>query len=763
MNVLILALLVGCPGSGPQDMAAYWTDEPGGAALLMDPAFQASFDRGREVMQRAFQPSTGLGPTFNADSCASCHQAPVAGGSGPRYRDFWLVFDERFDGSLQPVGTNGDSAVRDLYALSPSFHLAEPSDTAVYARRQAPSGLGVGLFAFVSDDDILANEDVLDADGDGISGRANFEQRRVGRFGVKAQAATLESFNRGKMFNHMGVTSDPLFYDIPGSPSPFGRVGRASTLDWLIATATAQVSATSEPTVDDDGVADPEMSNQEQEDLLVFSTFVAPPPMLPLDDESRLGELLFGSLGCESCHLPSMPSTVGALPAYTDLLLHDMGPDFDDRVTAGLATGTEFRTQPLWAVSLHGPYMHDGRSDTLNDAILVHGGEASRARDRYADLAVTDQRAVVAFLEALGGGDVQGQVLALPGASAPAVGELGGPEPGLSDAERARFEAGRRQFDHNATLAGGLGTHFNADSCRACHRDPVVGGSGGVDVNVIRYGRRDLDGTYIPFDNNFLRRVTVPGGLPERLPDDANVIELRNPPTLLGTGQIDGIDEAAILALADPDDADGDGISGRARLVGDGRVGRFGWKAGIPSALDAAADEWLAQNGLTIDPARSDFTVADDGDDIVDPEVDSAQVDDLVFFLLNLAPPVRKTPADAAAAARGEAAFAATGCVRCHVPEIDGVQAHSDFLLHDVAPEGAVLVEQDLGVAPTEFRTAPLWGLSDTAPYLHDGSTWTVHDAVTAGHFGEATASRLAFEALSEGAQADLVAYLNTL
>ncbi len=762
--LLAAALLVGCPGGDGDDMALYWAEQTGDAALLMDASLQDSFDRGREVMTRDFDPSTGLGPTFNADSCASCHQSPVTGGSGPRYRDFWLVFSERFDGSLEAVGSNGESPVRSLYATGPSFHIGEPEDTAVYARRQAPSGLGIGLFAFVDDEDILANADILDENGDGISGRANFEERMVGRFGFKAQASSIESFNRGALFNQMGITSDPLFFDIPGAPDPFARVQlTGSTLDWLIPTAFAQVSALGQPTVDEDGVADPEISNEDQEDLLIFSTYVAPPAMAQLDDTSRLGELLFGTTGCESCHLPSLPSTVGELPAYTDLLLHDMGPDLDDRVIAGLATGSEWRTAPLWAVSLHGPYLHDGRADTLHDAITAHGGESAASRDRYMALPDADQQAVVAFMRALGGGDVEHQNMAPPEAPVPGVGQMGGPRPGLSAEQLAQFDAGRRAFDRNITVAEGLGTHFNADSCRACHRDPVIGGAGGVDVNVVRYGQRDLDGVWSSLGANVLPRSVVPGLNPVRLPDAANVIEWRNPPTILGTGQIDGISETAILANADVDDADADGISGRARILADGRVGRYGWKANVPSALDFVADALLNENGLTIDPALSDFTAEADDDGVADPELSTAQVDDLTFFLMTVDQPHRKNAEDAAAADRGEAGFVAVGCGDCHLPELDGVPAFSDFLLHDVAPDAMVLVEQDPGVLPTEYRTSPLWGLSDTGPWLHDGTASTLEESIVRGHFGEASASRMAFEALPEADRADLLAFLGTL
>ena len=177
--------------------ADVYADELGDSVPWIPAELQDSYARGQKVMSRAFFQQDGLGPFFNADSCASCHQAPVAGGSAPRYRDLWLVKKERWDGALEPVGTNGISPVRNFYATAPVFHIPEDPDTSVYARRNTPPGFGVGLFAFIPDDVILANADPEDENGDGISGRANFEQGQVGRFGYKAQAATLESFNRG--------------------------------------------------------------------------------------------------------------------------------------------------------------------------------------------------------------------------------------------------------------------------------------------------------------------------------------------------------------------------------------------------------------------------------------------------------------------------------------------------------------------------------------------------------------------------------------
>ncbi|MCB9759711.1 MAG: hypothetical protein H6739_07700 [Alphaproteobacteria bacterium] len=764
-----LLMLLGCPPPvlddptpHPEADADVFVDALGDPIPGLDADTLAKVERGREVMERGFTPATGLGPTFNTDSCAGCHQFPVAGGSGPRYRDFFLVKTERWDGALVDAGTNGTSPVRNLYTLhAGELHVAEPIDTVVYARRNTPSGLGIGLFAFVADDTILANADPDDLDGDGISGRANYEQNRVGRFGYKSQASSLESFNRGAMFNQMGLTSNPLFYTFPESPEQQAALLEPTLLGSRV--AHAQVSAPGEPTLDDDDVPDPELSDADQEALLLFSTYLGVPRPGEVTPRVEAGAQTFEDIGCADCHIPRLDSTIGPLPGYTDLLLHDMGEAMSDGVGPGLSTGPEFRTQPLWGVQLHGPFLHDGRADTLAEAIAWHGGEAEPSAERWADLSDAEQAQLIAFLEALGGYAPDQQVLIQPGDAPPQVGESGGPDRDLAPAELELWLEGRALFDRSMIVDDGLGPYFNADSCRACHQDPVLGGAGGVDTNVIRVGHRDPDtGAYSSVGFNALPRVTVWGNLPLRLPDEVNLIEGRNPPSALGVGPMNDISAAAILAGEDPDDLDGDGISGRAHVLSDGQIGRFGWKAQVPSALDFAADALLNEIGLTIDPALSDFT-GTDTDDLADPELPEDRAVALAFYLERLGPPQPGTPDDPAAAEAGEALFASLGCQGCHVPELDGVPLYSDLLLHDVSPDPMASVEQDPGVLPGEYRTPPLWGVGATAPYLHDGRAFTLEDALLLGHFGEAEAARLAFEGLSAADQEAVVAFLQGL
>ena len=771
---LTTAVLVGCPtpepdpsDPRPQPMADadIFVDQLGDPAPLMPESLRPLYERGREVMARRFGTHEGLGPTFNASSCASCHQVPVAGGSAPRYRDFFLIQTERFDGARVDAGTNGSSPVLNLYATDEAGrHLPPPHGTVVHARRNAPPGFGVGLFHFIPSEVILERSDPDDLDGDGISGRPNFEGGRVGKFGYKLQAHSLESFNRGAAFNQMGITTDPLFHVDPSFPEEDGGEGRLGwrmpQLPSLITSAWAQVAALDEPTLDDDGVPDPEMSNDDQLALLVFSIYLGAPRPSPLTPDADEGATTFQRIGCADCHVPRLNSTVGAIPAYTDLLLHNMGPNLADELGPGLSTGTEFRTQPLWGVALHGPFLHDGRADTLADAILWHGGEAQPSRDRFASLNPGEQAKLIAFLEALGGWPTQGQVLVTPDAPRPEVGSLGGPDVPLTESEWTRWLRGRALFDHTFDASSGLGPHLNADSCRACHQDPVLGGAGGVDVNVLRVGARSLDdGRYLAAGPDVVPRVVLPGHTPYRASDAMNVVEPRQSPSLLGAGLINRIADAAIRANADPDDLDGDGIAGRVREV-NGAVGRFGWKNQIPNLIDFAADALFQEMGLTADTEVFPFSGTDD-DDMPDPEISTDDVLALAFYISHLAPPPRGDTS-AEGVAKGETLFSEIGCAACHLPILDGVPLYSDLLLHDVAPDPMRQVDQDPEAGATSFRTPPLWGVQHTAPYLHHGLAPTLRDAIL-GHGGTASASRGDFEALSSDDQAALIAFLKSL
>ncbi len=745
-------------------VADIFVDTIGDPIPSLNVSLSDSYENGATVMTHAFTPKGGLGPTFNADSCASCHQMPVPGGSAPRYRDFWLIQTERWDGAMVSAGTNGESPVRNHYATAPTHHVPPSPDATTYARRNAPPMFGVGLFAFVADEDILAMADPEDENGDGISGRANYEKGEVGRFGYKSQAASLESFNRGAIFNQMGITSDPLFYEF----IELQDTGKNSYLQSLpnfsfINTAEAQVAALDEPTVDDDLAPDPEISNDDQRDLLIFSTYIGVPEFTPLDDRSpssKQGEQAFVEVGCANCHTPIIPSAIGGLPAYTDLLLHDMGPELADGISAGFAQGSEFRTQPLWGVGLHPPYLHDGRADTLTEAIEWHGGEAQTSVDRWLALSDESKQSILDFLHDLGGTPNKQNFLNRSEFTVPEHGELGGPRRELSSEDTVRFAKGLELFDGNFVEEAGLNPTFNADSCRACHQDPVIGGAGGIDVNVLRLDWINDQGDRTSMDSSaILLRSTLPGVLPLELWDwnqaDTLIIESRQPPSLLGIGEMENISNETILAHADPEDLDGDGISGRPHILTNGQLGRFGWKAQIPSVRDFVADALLVEVGVTVHPSLSDFTVENDFDSCADPELVDEDVDALEFFVYELGAPTSTTDSV-------NEIFVQAGCAGCHIPSMDGVPLYSDLLLHDMGYEPSTVVDHDLNAAPSEFRTAPLWGIRDTAPYMHNGATESLHDAILY-HGGEANNSVIHYESLSEEERQSLLDFLKDL
>jgi len=333
---------------------------------LPDARLQA-FARGKAVFGRVFTRAEGHGPDFNTDSCVSCHEIPVLGGSGPRYRNFYIARDANRNNFFQ-----GNQLVARTFSYTRMMRESMAGATTV-AQRNTPPLFGVGLFERISEDAIKANADPFDSNGDRISGRVNLDGNRVGRFGYKAQESGLEDFIRGPLFNQMGVTSNPL-------------------------SQLAQVSTTDQPTRDQDGVNDPEISRADISDMLIWLQELAPPAPLPMDSIAMRGEQVFSTIGCNKCHIPNLVLNGPGLDAYTDLLLHDMGPGLADGIAMSLAGGNEFRTQPLWGLRHHAPYLHDGRADTVDDAILAHGGEALAARTEYARLDGDDRQSLLQFL-----------------------------------------------------------------------------------------------------------------------------------------------------------------------------------------------------------------------------------------------------------------------------------------------------------------------------------------------------------------------------
>ena len=349
------------------------------------------------------------------------------------------------------------------------------------------------------------------------------------------------------------------------------------------------------------------------------------------------------------------------------------------------------------------------------------------------------------------------------------VGAPGGPGEALSAQGQARFLRGRALFDRNFHRSEGLGTpEMNADSCRACHQDPVMGGAGALELNVSRFGFDN--GGAGPFQNvpggqaaSKLRPPYVTGR--EEIPTGADVFEQRQTPSIFGAGLISAIPNVSILANEDPDDVDGDGIRGVARRIllngSTVAIGRFGWKSQIPTLADFAKDALGGECGITTPDDGRGFALLSDSDGVPDPELTGDQVGDLVFFMSKLAPPRRR----GGSVAVGESLFSNIGCDRCHIPTLQGadgpVALYSDLLLHDVMPANfRGMAEPQAGVGM--YRTPPLWGIVDTAPYMHDGRAEDLRGAILA-HFSEGQAAKDAFLALTPADQDELLRFLEDL
>ncbi len=764
LGLAALLCLASCDSSSSSSGGSQ--PELGQPASYATPSELAAFERGQQIALRQFRAEDGLGPEFNVSSCAACHEKPVTGGSAGLYRNFLLVGDTS-PGVFKATGTGG---VQPQFSLHSSTRVASDSLTNLHATRNPIAFFGAGLLAEIEDLEILSRVDESDADGDGISGRVNYEDGVLARFGRKAQAATIEGFVRGPLFNHLGITSAPLSAARRMQLPLMAEADTRPLLDRLLfEVAYAQSSSPANAsTVDNDGVPDPELSEQELFDLVSFVLLLAAPEPDALSADAEHGEQLFSQIGCAACHVPELDGPRGPVGAYTDLLLHDMGSGLADGVEMGDALGSEFRTQPLWGVVAVGPWLHDGRAASLDEAIRLHAGEAQAARDAFVALNASEQGQLISFLEALGGKSQRSAGLVPPGAPVLAADSYGGPAGSLDAAESARFERGRAAFDRDFPAAEGLGEVFNGDSCRACHFLPEIGGAGPIDVNVMRHGSVNAMTFIEPAIGTIIHRHAV---APDERAEDFSATsdtfyEMRQTPSVFGLGLVEQIPAASIVAGEDPADTDGDGVSGRAHMLADGRLGRFGWKAQVPSLQEFARDAFGAELGISV-PAEAGqtFGFGSDGDGRADPEIGLTELQDLVFFMQQLARPPRSS-SDQGAELAGEAMFGTVGCADCHTPSLalaDGtpVPLFSDLLLHDVAVPGSLgIVDGDASM--TEFRTPPLWGLATSAPYFHDGRSDSIEDAVLR-HDGEALAARTAYQALSAGERSQLLAFLRSL
>lgn len=378
-------------------------------------------------------------------------------------------------------------------------------------------------------------------------------------------------------------------------------------------------------------------------------------------------------------------------------------------------------------------------------------------------------------------------VLGAGAAACPRPAQPGDPLPGLSTADRARFDSGRIVFDSVFTPETGLGPLFNAEACGECHEEPAPGGVGDeVERHATAWhadappGSRPCDELVAQGGPVFQQRVTpalraAVGIDSEPVPPQATAIAARTSPDIFGFGLLDAVPDSAILALADPDDRDGDGISGRPNRFFDGRLGRFGRKALVPTLREFNDGAFPIEQGITNPAVPAEGTFGDrpfpaGTDPTPDPELSREAIDLVDFFVRRLAPPSPQR--QSREARRGREAFARAGCDRCHVPALRTgdspvpqlryreVAAYTDLLLHDMGPE---LADICFALAtPSEFRTEPLMGVRLATRFLHDGRAGTLEEAIDA-HDGEGARSRDLFRALAPAERAALVAFLKTL
>lgn len=378
----------------------------------------------------------GLGPTFNAQSCSGCHFKDGRGAppedasdtrpgllmrlSVPGMNAHGGVIPEPVYGEqLNPFSISGVSAegrilisyeeISDTYADNTPFSLRRPiysfdalafgpmDPQVLMSPRVAPAMIGLGLLEAIAEEDVRANADPEDANGDGISGRVNevwdvaAQEMRLGRFGWKANQPRLSQQTSGAFLGDIGITS-ALF---PTQNCPESQVDCMDAIEG------------GETEIDADALAA----------VTYYSHTLAVPARRDYRDPEVLhGKALFQQLGCAACHIPHL-TTAEAMDfpelsfqeiwPYTDLLLHDMGEGLADGRPDFAASGSEWRTPPLWGLGLvpvvngHQTLLHDGRARNVSEAILWHGGEALAAQQGFRALVAEDRQALVRFLTSL--------------------------------------------------------------------------------------------------------------------------------------------------------------------------------------------------------------------------------------------------------------------------------------------------------------------------------------------------------------------------
>ncbi len=384
-------VLVGCVDDGvpaPPPVPAVHADALGAALPGLTLEEAERFARGGALFRRVFTPEDGLGPLFNENACNACHTDPADGGTGDQF--MVRATAVRSDGTcdlLDGEGANIRQQATPLLQAHGIFFEEVPDGATEVGRFNVPFLFGLGLVEAIPEEVILARVGDPGPHGE-LSGRAGRDGAgRFARFGRKGDVATLFDFVEEASRLEMGLTT-PLH---PEERGPNLRPLPAGT----------------------DPAPNPEIDLRSLELITDFVRFLAPMGRrTPEDPDTQVlvarGGELFREIGCAGCHLPFMdtgPHPVEALAhqrvyLYSDLLLHDMGPDLAD-VCAPSASGSELRTEMLMGLSERRVYLHDSRAGTLWEAIEYHGGEAAGARGRFRSLDRVAQEALIQYLRTL--------------------------------------------------------------------------------------------------------------------------------------------------------------------------------------------------------------------------------------------------------------------------------------------------------------------------------------------------------------------------
>lgn len=400
--------------------------QPGSNFLQFAPSIPANrlggVSQGRELFIADWLPAPsrrtvidGLGPLFNAASCVDCHSStgrvPPLNADGTTTPGILFRIGNglgqehpTYGGQLQDKATKGkpEGSVRwrqpgDASTLEYILTLYEKPDIGNFklGPRIAPQLIGMGLLDLIDTAQILEYSDPNDVDGDGISGRPHWitdegAGRQLGKFGWKAINSTLKTQNAGALHQDMGLTS---------SVHPQENCTSAQTI------------CATEP-----NGGNPEVSEASLDAISNFMTALAVPDRRISNQETfDAGARLFENASCAKCHRPSFttgnsaqfPSLSGqTIYAYTDLLLHDMGDALADGVKEKDASGSEWRTPPLWGIGLvakdaNARFLHDGRATSIDQAIRLHGGEGQAAANAYIRLTDAERAQLLEFLNGI--------------------------------------------------------------------------------------------------------------------------------------------------------------------------------------------------------------------------------------------------------------------------------------------------------------------------------------------------------------------------